>query len=154
MGKDLIDILKNDFKAAALAKDTTKKNIVQMLRANIQNYIRDNKLTEETIKEEDIYVIMNKELKQQRDSLEAFENGNREDLASETREKIKILENYLPKQMNEDEIKEVIAKALNELNISQLTNKDRGVLMKNIMPKLKGKADGKLVNKIVEDLIQ
>lgn len=152
MGNKIIKELQKDYKESMLEKDSLRVGLVQMVRANIQNHIRDNKITEETISVEDVNMIIGKELKQQKDSLEAFEKGGRDDLANETKARIIILESYLPKQLTEDEIEIAVKETLEELNIQKMTNKEKGILMKNLMPKIKGKADGKLVNKVVEKL--
>lgn len=152
MGNKIIKELQKDYKESMLEKDSLRVGLIQMVRANIQNHIRDNKLTEETISVEDVNMIIGRELKQQKDSLEAFEKGKREDLANETKVRIIILESYLPKQLTEEEIEIVVKETLNELGIEKMTNKERGLLMKSLMPKIKGRADGKLVNKVVENI--
>lgn len=153
MGSKIIKELQKDYKESMLEKDSLRVGLVQMVRANIQNFIRDNKLTEDTVAADDVITIIGRELKQQKDSLEAFEKGGREDLANETKVRIIILESYMPKQLTEDEIKTIIKETLEELDIENMTNKERGLLMKNLMPKVKGKADGKLVNKIIESIV-
>ncbi|HHT96682.1 MAG TPA: GatB/YqeY domain-containing protein [Clostridiales bacterium] len=104
MGNKIILELKRDYKESLIEKDSIRVGLIQMIRGNIQNFARDNKLTEDSISEKDIYTIMSKELRQQRDSLEAFKKANREDLINETEIKIMILESYLPKQLTESEI--------------------------------------------------
>lgn len=153
MGNKILLELKRDYKESLIEKDSIRVGLIQMIRGNIQNFARDNKLTEDFISEKDIYMIMSKELRQQKDSLEAFKKGGREDLINETEVKIIILESYLPKQLTEDEIKITLEETLEELDIKAFTNKKRGLLMKHLMPKLKGRADGRLVNKIIEDYI-
>lgn len=148
----MLERLQKDFKQSLVDKDVHKKNIVQMLRANIINLAKEKRVSEKDLSEEEIILVISRELKQQNDSLIAFRSGNREDLAKDTEIKIEILKSYLPKQLEESEIKEIILETLKELDIDVLTNKDKGNLMKALMPKVKGKADGKLVNTIVQDL--
>lgn len=148
----MLERLQKDFKQSLVDKDVHKKNIVQMLRANIINLAKEKRVSEKDLSEEEIILVISRELKQQNDSLIAFRSGNREDLAKDTEIKIEILKSYLPKQLEESEIKEIILETLKELNIDVLTNKDKGNLMKALMPRVKGKADGKLVNTIVQDL--
>lgn len=150
----MIHLLQNDYKQAMKDKDKIKKDIIQIIRANITNLAKDKRLSEAELKEEDILGVISKELKQQNDSLEAFTLGKREDLVNETEKKINILINYLPKQLNKEEIEVILKETLAELGIETLTNKDKGRLMKDLMPKLKGKADGKLVNDIVVTFLQ
>lgn len=145
----MLELLKKDLKQAMKDKDRNRKDIIQMIRANITNLSKEKRITEEELKKEDILGVIAKELKQQNDSLEAFKNGNREDLVETTKIKIEILKEYLPKQLTKEEIVDVVKETLNELNLDTITNKERGLLMKNLMPKVKGKADGKLVSEVV-----
>lgn len=148
----MIHLLQNDYKQAMKDKDKIKKDIIQIIRANITNLAKDKRLSEAELKEEDILGVISKELKQQNDSLEAFRSGNREDLAKDTELKIEVLMGYLPKQLSKEEIVEIVKETLNELGLTTLTNKEKGKLMKELMPKVKGKADGKLVNEVVTSL--
>lgn len=154
MGNKIIKELQKDYKESMLEKDSLRVGLIQMIRANIQNHIRDNKIAEETISVEDVNMIIGRELKQQKDSLEAFEKGGRDDLANETKTRIIILESYLPEQLTEIEIEDIIQETLKELGIQKMTNKEKGILMKTLMPKIKGKADGKLVNNIIENILK
>ncbi len=148
----MIQLLQNDYKQAMKDKDKIKKDIIQIIRANITNLAKDKKVSESELKEDDILGVISKELKQQNDSLEAFRGGNREDLAKDTELKIEVLMGYLPKQLTKEEIVEIVKETLNELGLTTLTNKEKGKLMKELMPKVKGKADGKLVNEVVTSL--
>lgn len=150
----LVHQLREDFKKSLKEKDTNKKNIVQMLRSNIANLARDNKVSEDDLKEEDVVGIIARELKQQGDSLEAFEKGGRVDLARETELKIDILKNYLPKQLSEDEITFIAKEVIDLMDIDNVSMKNKGQIMKEIMPRVKGKADGKIVNKIIDVLLK
>ena len=145
----MIERLKADFKQALKDKHKIKKDMVQMIRANITNLAKEKRVIEVDLTNEDIIGVISKEVKQQNDSLLAFKQGKREDLVSETELKIEILMNYLPKQLTKEEIKVVIEEIMSELNIERITNKERGLLMKELMPRVKGKADGKTVNEVL-----
>jgi len=116
-----------------------------MLLAALKNKAIDKRadLTEE----EEVQVIL-KEIKQTKESLE-MTPADRTDLIEEFTKRISVLEGFAPKMMDADEIKAIISGVLSDLCISAPTAKDKGRIMKELMPKVKGKADGKLVNEIV-----
>ena len=96
---------------------------------------------------EEVQVIL-KEIKQTKESLE-LTPADRTDMIEECKKRLAVLERFAPKMMEADEIKAVVESVLAELGISAPTAKDKGKIMKELMPKVKGKADGKLVNEIV-----
>jgi uncharacterized protein len=122
-----------------------KKETLSMLLAALKNKQIDKRadLTEE----EEIQVIM-KEIKQTKETLE-MTPADRTDIIEECNRRLTVLEAYAPKMMGEDEIKAIIEGVLSELGIENPTGKDKGNIMKHLMPKVKGKADGKLVNDLV-----
>ena len=97
--------------------------------------------------EEETQVIM-KEIKQTKETLE-LTPADRTDIIEECKKRLAVLEAYAPKMMDEDEIEAVIQATLAELGIDAPTGKDKGRIMKTLMPKVKGKADGKLVNQLL-----
>ena len=97
--------------------------------------------------EEEVQVIL-KEIKQTKESLE-MTPSDRTDMIEECKRRLAVLETFAPKMMDADEIKAVVESVLSELGITAATAKDKGRIMKELMPKVKGKADGKLVNEIV-----
>ena len=97
--------------------------------------------------EEEVQVIL-KEIKQTKESLE-MTPSDRTDMIEECKRRLAVLETFAPKMMDADEIKAVVESVLSELGITAPTAKDKGRIMKELMPKVKGKADGKLVNEIV-----
>lgn len=136
--------------AAMKAKDKDTKDTLSALLAALKNKAIDKRadLTEE----EEIQVIM-KELKTVKETLE-MTPADRTDIIEECQKRIAVLEQYAPKLMSEDEIKEVIASVLANLGIEAPTGKDKGKIMKDLMPQVKGKADGKLVNTILMSMLQ
>ena len=131
--------------AAMKAGEKEKKETLSMLLAALKNKQIDKRadLTEE----EEIQVIM-KEIKQTKETLE-MTPADRTDVIDECNYTIKVLEEYAPKMMDEAEIETVIKEVLAELEIAEPTAKDKGKIMKVLMPKVKGKADGKLVNQVL-----
>ena len=130
---------------AMKAKDKDTKDTLSLLLAALKNKAIDKRadLTEE----EEVQVIL-KEIKQTKESLE-MTPSDRTDMIEECKRRLAVLETFAPKMMDADEIKEVVESVLSELGITAPTAKDKGRIMKELMPKVKGKADGKLVNEIV-----
>ena len=133
--------------AAMKAKDKDTKETLSALLAALKNKAIDKRadLTEE------VQVIL-KEIKQTKETLE-MTPADRTDIIEECEKRIAVLEQYAPKMMDEAEIKEVIAGVLSGLGIDAPTPKDKGRIMKELMPKVKGKADGKLVNDILTGMM-
>ena len=130
---------------AMKAKDKDTKDTLSLLLAALKNKAIDKRadLTEE----EEVQVIV-KEIKQTKESLE-MTPSDRTDMIEECKRRLAVLETFAPKMMDADEIKAVVESVLSELGITAPTAKDKGRIMKELMPKVKGKADGKLVNEIV-----
>lgn len=139
--KAMIDAMK--------AKDKDTKDALSALLTALKNKAIDKRadLTEE----EETQVIM-KEIKQTKESLE-MTPADRTELIEELQKRIAVLEQFAPKMMDADEIKAIISGVLADLGIDAPTAKDKGRIMKELMPKVKGKADGKLVNEIVGSIL-
>ena len=134
---------------AMKAKDKDTKDTLSMLLAALKNKAIDKR--EDLTEEEEVQVVL-KEIKQTKESLE-MTPADRTDLIEEFQKRIAVLENFAPKMMNADEIKAIISGVLADLGIDAPTAKDKGRIMKELMPKVKGKADGKLVNEIVASMM-
>ena len=145
-----IDEVRSAMVAAMKAKDKDTKETLSALLAALKNKAIDKRadLTEE----EEIQVIL-KEIKQTKETLE-MTPADRTDIIDECKKRLAVLENYAPKMMDEAEIKEVIAAVLAKLEIETPTAKDKGRIMKELMPQVKGKADGSLVNQILMGMLQ
>jgi len=139
-----IDEVRSAMMAAMKAKDKDTKETLSLLLGSLKNKAIDKRadLTEE----EEIQVIL-KEIKQTKETLE-MTPADRTDIIEECKKRIAVLEQYAPKMMGEEEIKAIIKETLAEVGIEAPTGKDKGKIMKVLMPKVKGKADGKLVNDI------
>ena len=134
--------------AAMKAGDKPTKESLSMLLSALKNKAIDKRadLTEE----EEIQVVL-KEIKQTKETLE-MTPSDRADIIDECTRRIAVLEQYAPKLMDEEEIRHMINATLSELGIDSPTAKDKGRIMKVLMPKVKGKADGKLVNQMITSL--
>lgn len=137
-----------DLKDAMKSKDKLRKDVITMVRASIKQKEVDERIE---IDDSDITDIIAKQVKEKRASIDDFKKGNREDLVSQTEKEIEILLDYLPKQLSEDELHSIIQETIDENGITSM--KDIGKLMKNVMPKVKGRADGNMVNKIVREIL-
>ncbi len=144
-----IDEIRKAMVDAMKAKDKERKDTLSLLLAALKNKAIDKRadLTEE----EESQVVL-KEIKQTKESLD-LTPADRTDLIEEYKNRIAVLEEFAPKMMDADEIKAVVAGVLADLGIDAPTAKDKGRIMKDLMPKVKGKADGKLVNEIVSSFM-
>ena len=140
-----IDEIRQAMVEAMKAKDKDRKDTLSMLLAALKNKAIDKRadLTEE----EETQVVL-KEIKQTKESLE-LTPADRTDLIEDYKKRLAVLEEFAPKMMDADEIKAIISGVLSDLGIESPTPQDKGKIMKELMPKVKGKADGKLVNEIV-----
>ena len=137
-----------DLKDAMKNKDKLRKDVITMVRAAIKQKEVDERVE---LDDADIENIISKQLKEKKSSIEEFKKGNRQDLVDQTNAEIEILLKYLPEQLSDEELKEIIKKVIDENEITSM--KDIGKLMKNVMPLIKGKADGKQVNLIAKELL-
>lgn len=140
--------LNQDLKEALKAKDEAKLRTVRMLLAAIKNF-EVEKMGPAT--DEEIFQIMSKEIKKRQEAIEMYEKGGRPDLAQAEKQEVEVIQSYMPNQLSEEEIRELARKVISEMNLK--SPKDVGTAMKVIMPQVKGRADGKLVNKIVSELL-
>jgi uncharacterized protein YqeY len=145
----LKDRLSADFKESMKVRDEIRKNTVNLARAAIKQYEVDNR---KELDENGIIEILTKQVKMRKDALSDFEKAGRTDLLDDYNKEIDILMEYLPKQLSEAEITEIVKSTAAELGIEGGKN-NMGKLIGAVMPKLKGRADGGAVKKIVESLL-
>lgn len=138
-----------DLKTAMKEKDTLRKDTIQLIRSGILQIEKDNK-TE--LDDEGVLDVISKQLKSRRDSLPDFLKSGRTDLIEKLNKEIEILLSYLPEQLNEDEIKKIVEEAVAEAGAASI--KDMGKVMAVITPKVKGRADMKLVGGFVKKMLQ
>jgi len=137
----LKDILMEDLKSAMKEKNVPKKNAIQMARASVLQVEKDNKVT---LDDEGVIEVIAKEVKKRKDVLPDYEKSGREDLIKEINIEIETLMAYLPEQLTDEEIDELVKKVVTETGASSM--KDMGKVMAALMPLTKGRADGKKVN--------
>ena len=136
-------------KAAMKAHEKDRLAVIRMVRSAIRQMEIDGK---KELDDEGVIAVISKEVKMRKDSLEEFQKGGREDLVAKTQAEIDVLLPYLPKQLSEEEIVALVKEAVEQTGAS--APKDMGKVMGVLMPKVKGRADGKLVNGIVKSMLQ
>lgn len=144
-----IDEVRSAMMAAMKAKDKERKDALSALLTALKNKAIDKRadLTEE----EETQVIL-KEIKQLKETIE-MTPADRTDILTECNSRLAVLEEYAPKMMDEAEIKAVVSEVLTSLGLDAPTAKEKGKIMKELMPKVKGKADGKLVSEVIASFL-
>ena len=142
--------LTEDMKQAMKAKEEGKLrlSVIRMVRAAIKN-VEINEKRE--LSDDDVLTIIAKEVKMRNDSMDEFKKANRQDLVDQLEQEIAILMPYLPQQLTESEIRDLVSEAVAASGAT--TSKDMGKVMALLMPKVKGRADGKLVNTVVREAL-
>ncbi len=140
--------LRDELKQAMLARDIIKTSVLRMLLSALQ-YFEIQKGAGYEATDEDVSIVIAKEAKQHKDSIEQFSTGRRQDLADKETKELEILAAYLPAQMGEKEIRKLVIEAIKQTGAS--TPGDIGKVMAALMPKVKRKADGGIVSKIVHE---
>lgn len=145
---DLKKRVSDDLKQAMKSGDTVRRDTIRMLISSINNA---EIAKQAALEESDIFGVISKEVKKHQESIEAFKKGNREDLVAKEAAELAVLEGYLPKQMSREE---VISAAREVMAVVGAKGPgDKGKVMQQLMPKLKGRADGKEINEVVTELL-
>lgn len=142
----LLKQLTTDMVTAMKERDKDTLKVVRMLKAAVQN--EKIELGHELSENEEV-AVMSREFKQRKESLAEFEKAGRDDLVEATKKELAVVEKYLPKQLSDEEVKKVVRETIDALGADSMKN--FGQVMGSVMPKLKGKADGKLINQTVKD---
>ena len=140
--------LLEDLKDAMKTKNVNKKNAVQMVRTAILQIEKDKGIE---VSDEQILGIVAKEVKTRKDAIAEYEQANREDLIEKANEDIKALEEYLPKQLTDEELVTEVKKVIEKLNATSM--KDMGPVMKEAKATIGAQADGKRINEVVKSLL-
>jgi len=143
--------IKNQIKEAMLAKEPVRLEVLRGMSAAFMNeLVSKGKKPQDVLSDEDALQVIMRLAKQRKDSIEQFTKGNREDLVAEEKAQLAVIEAYLPKMMEKDEVLSLAKAKKEELGITDPTKK--GMLMSALMKDLKGKADGTLVKEAVDSL--
>lgn len=142
----LLERLNNDMKQAMKNKEKDRLTTIRMIKASLQN--EAIKFGRQELSDEEELTVLSREVKQRKDSLQEFEKAGREDLVEKIQTELKHVEVYMPQQLSEEEVAEIVKEAIAETGAA--SKADMGRVMAVIMPKVKGKADGSLINKLVQ----
>ncbi|WLR56294.1 GatB/YqeY domain-containing protein [Mesobacillus subterraneus] len=142
----LLERLNNDMKQAMKNKEKDRLTTIRMVKASLQN--EAIKFGKQELSEEEELTVLSREVKQRKDSLQEFEKAGRQDLVEKIQTELKHVEIYMPQQLSEEEVTAIVKEAIAETGAA--SKADMGRVMAVIMPKVKGKADGSLVNKLVQ----
>ena len=143
--------IKGGIKDAMLAKDTVRLEVLRGMSASFTNeLVAKGRTPQDALTDEEVLAVITKLAKQRKDSIEQYTKGGREDLASEEKAQLLILEKYLPKLMDKSEVETIAKGKKDELGITDSAKK--GMLMSALMKELKGKADGMVVKEVVDSL--
>jgi uncharacterized protein len=134
-----------DMKAAMKGGDAEKRDVLRMLNAALRQVEVDSR---KELTEQDVFDILQKEAKKRRESIADAQKAGREDIAEKEQSELVIIETYLPTQMSQEELEAEVAKAIAEAGAT--TAKQMGAVMKILSPRVKNRADGKLVNDLVK----
>jgi len=158
--------IEKDFQKVLKERKEIEISTLRMLKAAIFNKEKEKRyklsrqkpeLTGEELEkesqliDEELIEVLSSEIKKRKEALILFERGKRKDLAKKEKAEMKILQNYLPEQFSEEEIRKLIEEAIKKTGAKEI--KDMGKVMSELMPKVKGKADGSLVSKIVKEVL-
>ena len=141
----MVEELKKDMIEAMKAKDTFRLTVIRMVKAALDKERIDKKVE---VTDDLLIDVVNKQIKMRNDSIEEFKKAGRDDLVKQTEDEVEILKKYLPEQLSEEEVISIIEEGINTTNASSM--KDMGNVMKEITPKLKGKADMKFVSEVIK----
>lgn len=142
---NLLEQINQDIKEAMKKKEKERLLVIRSIKAALLNEEKKQIGTELT--EDDFLTVLNREMKQRTESLHEFQKANREDLVKKTEAEINILQDYMPTQLSDEELQQIIEETIQDIDAS--SKADMGKVMGAIMPKVKGKADGKKVNEYV-----
>ena len=144
----MLNKINEDLKTAIKQGDKIKKSVLRYLKSEIHN--REISIGS-SLTDEQIIDVLNKQAKQRRESIEAYKNGKRIDLVQIEEEELSIIMHYLPDQLSETEIENIVKEGI--LETKATSSKDIGKVMSWIMPKVKGKADGKIISATVNTIL-
>lgn len=145
----LLEKIDTDLVQAMKSKDALKTSTLRLLKASLTNEAIKKK--KDKLDEPEVIEMIQRQVKQRKESIESFEKGGRKELADKEKSELMILQAYLPAQMSDEELKGLAQKAIQTLGIT--SKADMGRLMKELMPQVKGKADGKKVQEVASSLL-
>ncbi len=148
----LLEKINKDYIEAKKNRDILRESVLNLLKSNIKYKEIEAKSKGKTLEDSDIIDLIKQEIKKRKESIELYKQGQRQELVEKESLELKILQEYLPEQLSEGEIKAIIEKIIE--NIGAVSMKDFGKVMKEVMKDLKGKADGEVIRRVVENLLK
>ena len=143
---NLKEQIENDLKSSMKSGDNIVRGVLRMLSSDIKNVeINERK----KVSDEKIIEIIKKNIKSRKDSIEQYTKGNREDLADQEKKELKILEEYMPEQMSEDEVRKIVLDIISKSEA--VSASDFGRVMGVVMKEIGNKADGNVVGGILRE---
>lgn len=141
--------IEKEFKTAMKERAAVKVSTLRMLKADMNNVKLDK--NKKTLTDEELIKIVQRQVKQHKESIEQFEKGKRGDLVEKEKQELKILEGYMPEGCSPEELRRIIEETLEELGAK--SKSDFGRVVKTVMGKVKGRADGKTVSQIISGML-
>ena len=141
--------LEDDLKRAMRERNAPRRDVIRYIRSEIHN--QEIRLQRD-LEDDDAIQVLSRQAQQRRDSIEAFESANRQDLVDKERAELEIITEYLPKQMGEDEIRALVAQTVAETGAAG--PRDMGKVMSAIMPQVRGRAEGRQVSALVSEKLR
>jgi uncharacterized protein YqeY len=148
-GESIKDKITEDMKKALVAGDKVKLSVTRLLKSEIR-YKEIEKGSQ--LSDDEVISVLSSSIKRHKDSIEQFEKGGREDLSASEKAELEIIWQYMPKQLEEEELSQIVDSAIEETGV--LSPSDLGRVMKIVMPKVKGRADGAKVRELVSSKLQ
>lgn len=145
----LKDKIQEDLKQAMLDREEEKLSTIRMLKSALQYFEIQKGGAGYSATDEDVIDVVGREIKKRRESIELFEKGGRQELADKEKKELIVLQTYLPEQLSEEEVKELISKAIESTGAT--TMQDMGKVMGALSEKTKGKADAQMVSSLVKE---
>jgi len=141
--------LNNDLKEALRSGDDNRKSVIRLLLAALKNQQIENRAPLDYQQE---LSVLQREAKRRKESIEEYERLGRPDVAEKERRELEIIQSYLPAEMSEEEIRQIVAQAI--LTTGAQSPKDLGKVMSVVMPQVRGRADGKVVSNLAKEMLE
>ncbi|MCX6088047.1 MAG: GatB/YqeY domain-containing protein [Caldiserica bacterium] len=148
----IFEKISKDYIQAMKARDSLRIGVLSYIKSVIKYREIENREKEKKLTDDDVVDVISKEVRKREESIEMYKNGEREDLAHKEEEELKVLKEYLPAQMREEEIRKTVVQIIEKLGATG--SKDFRKVMKEVMIEIKGKANGALIKKIVEESLE
>jgi uncharacterized protein YqeY len=141
--------LTEELKIAMRSGNVERRDTIRLLQAAVKQEEIDHQTT---LDDAGVLAVLQKQAKQRRESIADYEKANRPELAAEEQQQLTIIETFLPQMMSREEVEELAQQVISDLGVTDM--KEMGQVMGKLMPQVKGKADGRLVNEVVRSLLQ